>query len=54
MAIEEPSVIAAASSAAKLISTCKGAQGFKAESTRPVMIGLVEFLELSDIKDAKF
>jgi hydroxymethylglutaryl-CoA synthase len=37
MATEEPSVIAAASSAAKLISE-KGS-GFKAYSSRPVMMG---------------
>ena len=37
MAIEEPSVIAAASSAAKLISD--NGDGFRAYSSRPVMMG---------------
>ena len=39
MAIEEPSVIAACSSIAKLIST-KGS-GFKCKSTPPVMMGQI-------------
>ena len=38
MAIEEPSVIAAASSAAKLISEASDL-GFSTYSTRPIMIG---------------
>lgn len=37
MAIEEPSVIAAASSAAKLIA--EAGEGFKTTSTRSIMLG---------------
>lgn len=37
MAIEEPSVIAAASSAAKLIA--EAGDGFHAFATRPIMLG---------------
>lgn len=45
MAIEEPSVVAAASNAAK-VARAKG--GFFAQSTAPVMIGQVQILEVSD------
>lgn len=37
MAIEEPSVIAAASAAAKLVA--EAGEGFKSFSTRPIMMG---------------
>lgn len=37
MAIEEPSVIAAASAAAKTIAEC--GNGFETYSTRPIMMG---------------
>ena len=43
MAIEEPSVIAACSVIGKLISE-KGS-GFICQSTRPVMIGMVQMLD---------
>jgi hydroxymethylglutaryl-CoA reductase len=45
MAIEEPSVVAAASNAAKV---ARGAGGFSAQSTTPVMIGQVQILEVPD------
>lgn len=37
MAVEEPSIIAACSAAAKLITEMGG--GFKTYSTRPIMVG---------------
>lgn len=43
MAVEEPSVIAAASNAAKTIGECGG---FNASSTEPVMIGQIQVLGL--------
>ena len=50
MAVEEPSVIAALSSASKLI----GAHGgFVAESTKPVLIGQIQIVDLPDIEAAK-
>ena len=52
MAIEEPSVIAACSSIAKLISD-KGT-GFLCQSTPPVMIGQVVFQDLTDLKSAHY
>jgi hydroxymethylglutaryl-CoA reductase len=45
MAIEEPSVVAAASNAAKV---ARAAGGFFAQSTAPVMIGQVQILDVSD------
>jgi hydroxymethylglutaryl-CoA reductase len=45
MAIEEPSVVAAASNAAKL---ARAADGFFAQSTAPVMIGQVQILGVPD------
>ncbi|MCK4555711.1 MAG: 3-hydroxy-3-methylglutaryl-CoA reductase, partial [Candidatus Aenigmarchaeota archaeon] len=50
MALEEPSVIAAASNIAKL-ARIKG--GFKAETTEPVMIGQIQLTGLSDVAEAK-
>lgn len=52
MAIEEPSVIAACSAIAKIISE-KGS-GFKATSTLPIMIAQVSILDLADIKAATY
>jgi hydroxymethylglutaryl-CoA reductase len=51
MAIEEPSVVAAASNAAKLART-KG--GFKAVTTEPLMIGQIQLVNLKDPYSAKF
>ncbi len=49
MAIEESSVVAAASNAAKMART-KG--GFKASSTDPIMIGQLQVLDTPDVKSA--
>ena len=46
MVIEEPSVVAAASNAAK-IARVKG--GFKTESTQPLMIGQIQILNIKDV-----
>src|SRR5512137_981346 len=46
MAIEEPSVIAAASNAAK-IARIKG--GFKTEYSKPLMIGQIQILQVEDV-----
>src|SRR3989338_11140261 len=48
MAIEEPSVIAAASNAAKLSLP----DGFAASATEPVMIGQVQLVNVPDAKKA--
>ncbi len=45
MAIEEPSVVAAASNAAKV---ARASGGFSAQSTAPVMIGQVQILDVPD------
>jgi hydroxymethylglutaryl-CoA reductase len=45
MAIEEPSVVAAASNAAKV---ARAAGGFRAQSTPPVMIGQVQIVGVAD------
>ena len=50
MAIEEPSVVAAASYAAKL---ARQAGGFTAESDPPVMIGQVQIVDIPDMEKAK-
>ncbi len=50
MAIEEPSVIAAASHAAKL---ARFAGGFTATSTEPTMIGQIQVIGMEDIKYAE-
>lgn len=52
MAIEEPSVIAACSAIAKIISE-KGS-GFICKSTPPVMIAQIQILELQNLKDAEY
>ncbi len=51
MAIEEPSVIAAASNAAKMARS-KG--GFQATSTDPVMIGQIQVVDVQDVNRARF
>jgi len=50
MAVEEPSVVAALSSASKLIGECGG---FAAEATDPVLIGQIQIVNLPDIEAAK-
>ncbi|MGD1099866.1 MAG: hydroxymethylglutaryl-CoA reductase, degradative [Thermoplasmata archaeon] len=50
MAIEEPSVVAAASNAAKLV---RAAGGFTAETTPPVMIGQIQILDVPDPEAAR-
>lgn len=50
MAIEEPSVVAAASYAAKL---ARPSGGFKTSSTLPIMIGQIQLLNIKDPKLAK-
>ena len=49
MAVEEPSVVAAISHAAKLI---RAGGGFQAEMTDPVMIGQIQVLDLPDLDAA--
>lgn len=49
MSIEEPSVIAAASHAAKLALP----EGFQAETTAPVMIGQIQLLKVKDFNNAR-
>lgn len=49
MCIEEPSVVAAASNAAKL---ARSSGGFKVSSTDPVMIGQIQLVNLPDPEDA--
>ena len=51
MAIEEPSVIAAASNAAKM-ARAKG--GFHATSTDPIMIGQIQVVGVQDAHRARF
>jgi hydroxymethylglutaryl-CoA reductase len=50
MATEEPSVIAAASYAAKMV---RDGGGFHTSSTTPVMIGQIQVAKLKDAKDAQ-
>jgi hydroxymethylglutaryl-CoA reductase len=50
MAIEEPSVIAAASNAARM-ARVKG--GFRTSSTEPIMIGQIQLTGLKDVSKAK-
>jgi hydroxymethylglutaryl-CoA reductase len=49
MAIEEPSVVAGASYAARL---ARAAGGFRAETTEPLMIGQIQVLDLVDLEGA--
>ncbi len=51
MAIEEPSVVAAASFCAKIV---RDAGGFHTSSTQPVMIGQMQVLDLPDVWAARF
>ncbi len=51
MAIEEPSVIAAASNAAKM---CRAKGGFHATSTDPIMIGQIQIVGVQDAHRARF
>ncbi len=50
MVVEEPSVVAAVSSACKLVRSCGG---FRAESTDPILIGQIQIVNLGDIEKAK-
>ena len=50
MAVEEPSVIAACSAIAKIVSD-KGS-GFRCESTPPIMIAQISIVEITDFRDA--
>jgi hydroxymethylglutaryl-CoA reductase len=50
MATEEPSVIAAASNAAKMV---REGGGFKTSSTTPVMIGQIQVVKIEDAEAAK-
>jgi hydroxymethylglutaryl-CoA reductase len=50
MAIEEPSVVAAASNAAKI---ARESGGFSAQSTSPIMIGQLQILDVSDPSAAR-
>ena len=50
LVVEEPSIVAALSSAAKLTSQCGG---FTAQSTDPVLIGQVQVVDLPDIDAAR-
>jgi len=50
MAIEEPSIVAGASHAAKLV---RQRGGFFTESTGPVMIGQLQVLDVEDLSSAK-
>jgi len=49
MAIEEPSVVAAASNSAK---TVRAAGGFKASTTEPIMIGQIQLTHVQDVEKA--
>lgn len=49
MAVEEPSVLAAVSNAAKMISA---GGGFQTESSEPVMIGQIQVLDIEDLSAA--
>lgn len=46
MVVEEPSVVAAVSNAAKL---AREGGGFAAESTKPIMIGQIQIMDLDDV-----
>ena len=50
MAIEEPSVVAAASNAAKI---ARKSGGFKAESDPPIMIGQIQLINVKNLEIAK-
>ncbi len=50
MAVEEPSVVAALSSASKLVGQCGG---FETEATDPILIGQVQVVSVPDLELAK-
>jgi len=50
MAVEEPSVVAALSSASKLVSRCGG---FETEATDPILIGQIQVVSVPDLEAAK-
>jgi hydroxymethylglutaryl-CoA reductase len=50
MAVEEPSVVAALSSASKLVSRCGG---FETEATDPILIGQIQVVKIPDLEAAK-
>lgn len=50
MAVEEPSVLAAISNAARLI---RSGGGFRAEASEPVMIGQIQVLDMPDLEAAR-
>ncbi len=50
MAVEEPSVVAAMSSASKLVSRCGG---FETEATDPILIGQIQVVKIPDLEAAK-
>ncbi len=50
MAVEEPSVVAALSSASKLIGQCGG---FETEATDPILIGQIQVVNVPDLERAK-
>jgi len=50
MAIEEPSVVAAASNAAKM---ARARGGFRTDSTLPIMIGQIQLVDVKDPPEAK-
>ena len=50
MAVEEPSVVAALSSASKLVSRCGG---FETEATDPILIGQIQVVNVPDLEAAK-
>jgi hydroxymethylglutaryl-CoA reductase len=50
MAVEEPSVVAAVSHAAKLI---RSGGGFQTEASEPVMIGQIQVLDIPDMQAAQ-
>lgn len=52
MAVEEPSVIAACSAIAKIIST--HGQGFQCKSTPPIMIGQIQINDIVDFEQVKY
>jgi len=50
MAVEEPSVLAALSSASKLVGQCGG---FETEATDPILIGQIQVVRVPDLDQAK-
>lgn len=50
MAVEEPSILAALSSASKLVGQCGG---FETEATDPILIGQIQVVRVPDLDQAK-